>query len=114
MMAVDGTRTPVRDRERTPAEMGGVLRSPLVRTVLASMAQGHHLTGAQSRILPGICAGLDNAEIAVAHRISRSTVNVHVRAILGKFAVQSRRDLIRQFVLALDDAALHASEDTNA
>lgn len=91
--------------QRDPAEGTRPLRSTLLRGVIAAMADTHHLTAAEARILPELCAGLENAGIARAHGISPSTVNVHVRSILQKFGVSSRRDLTREFVRNIDQVA---------
>jgi DNA-binding NarL/FixJ family response regulator len=54
----------------------------------------HTLTKRETEVVELLCEGLSNPEIAEALHISVETVRTHVRTILRKLGVQTRRELV--------------------
>lgn len=59
-------------------------------------ARSHGLTPAETRVLEGLCNGLDPREIAELHGVGMATVRSQIGSIRQKTAAESIRDLVRQ------------------
>jgi DNA-binding CsgD family transcriptional regulator len=63
---------------------------------LQGFARCHALTLAETRLLEGLCAGIDPRALARRHGVSLATVRTQIRCIRAKTGADSIRDLLRQ------------------
>jgi DNA-binding CsgD family transcriptional regulator len=59
-------------------------------------ARSHHLTGAETQVLKGLCAGLQPLEIAGRQGVALSTVRTQIGSIRAKTGADSIRALVQQ------------------
>lgn len=59
-------------------------------------ARERGLTGAETRVLQGLCTGLKPSEIAARQGVALSTVRTQVRSLRSKTGTPSIRELLRQ------------------
>lgn len=72
-------------------------RRPATETLtLDFYARGHGLTGAETQVLKGLCAGLQPKEIARRGNVAISTVRSHICSIRLKTQTASIRELINR------------------
>lgn len=86
----------------SPIAMAGVFRSVFLHGVIEDLAEDFDLSAAQARVLPHLTLGRENRAISAQLHISNHTVRTHVRAILAKAQMVSRRQLTEAFLLRLD------------
>ena len=58
-------------------------------------ARRHALTPAETRVLEGLCQGLDPREVAEKHGVGLATVRTQIGSIRAKTGTESIRDLVR-------------------
>lgn len=58
-------------------------------------ARHHSLTPAETRVLEGLCQGLDPREVAERHNVGLATVRTQIGSIRAKTGTESIRDLVR-------------------
>ena len=80
----------------------------LIRTFIDTKNDGSALSHRQREVLDGVTQNLSNKEIAARLNLSERTVKFHVSALLEKFAVRTRVDLLLH---AVNDAPI---QDTHA
>jgi DNA-binding CsgD family transcriptional regulator len=59
-------------------------------------ARSHHLTPAETRVLEGLCSGVQPSQIAANARVAVSTVRTQIGSIRTKTGAGSIRELVRQ------------------
>ena len=59
-------------------------------------ARTHALTPAETRVLEGLCQGLDPREVAEQHGVGLATVRTQIGSIRAKTGTESIRDLVRR------------------
>lgn len=59
-------------------------------------ARAHSLTPAETRVLEGLCSGLDPREVADQHGVGLATVRTQIGSIRAKTATESIRDLVQR------------------
>jgi DNA-binding CsgD family transcriptional regulator len=59
-------------------------------------ARAHALTPAETRVLEGLCAGLDPREVADQHSVGLATVRTQIGSIRAKTGTESIRDLVQR------------------
>lgn len=59
-------------------------------------ARTHSLTPAETRVLEGLCSGLDPREVADQHGVGLATVRTQIGSIRAKTATESIRDLVQR------------------
>lgn len=59
-------------------------------------ARTHALTPAETRVLEGLCQGLDPREVAAQHGVGLATVRTQIGSIRAKTGAESIRDLVRR------------------
>lgn len=59
-------------------------------------ARTHALTPAETRVLEGLCQGLDPREVATQHGVGLATVRTQIGSIRAKTGTESIRDLVRR------------------
>lgn len=92
---------PLADGENATAEANAVLLMFGKRRLCESLsadwfARERGLTGAEARVLQGLCAGLTPGQIARRQGVALSTVRTQVRSLRAKTGAPSIRELLRQ------------------
>ena len=59
-------------------------------------ARSHALTPTETRVLEGLCHGLDPREVAESHGVGLATVRTQIGSIRAKTSTESIRDLVRR------------------
>jgi DNA-binding CsgD family transcriptional regulator len=59
-------------------------------------ARAHALTPAETRVLEGLCGGLDPREVAEQHGVGLATVRTQIGSIRAKTGTESIRDLVQR------------------
>lgn len=59
-------------------------------------ARAHGLTPAETRVLEGLCSGLDPREVAGQHGVGLATVRTQIGSIRAKTGTESIRDLVQR------------------
>jgi DNA-binding CsgD family transcriptional regulator len=62
-------------------------------------ARSHALTPAETRVLDGLCCGLDAREVATQHDVGLATVRTQISSLRAKTGAQSIRELVRQVAM---------------
>jgi DNA-binding CsgD family transcriptional regulator len=66
------------------------------RLSVQGFARSHALTATETRVLEGLCQGLDPREVAAAHGVGLATVRSQIGSIRAKTGAQSIRELVRR------------------
>lgn len=92
---------PVRGSDEQNRGVGVVIEPSHPGAIFPLMADAYGLSDREQDVISGVLNGLDTKAISATLRISRYTVQDHLKSVFDKVGVRSRRELAHQLALQL-------------